>query len=361
MMDLIARQIRRFQLTGISGKIGTVKSRTNRSMTDEQGVSKDGLSADWLLRGTLARLGDKFDRLTGRKAETPSSLATSQLVERLKRLLDSKAKDVKGKGRVVPHNIRLKVQWDKFSTGEDDSDTLKRLQNELLAAAADHINDSLYYTLGPLDLRVTPDYFTEGVKLVASFSEIGEDEDEGELNVTIPNMKIDRPDVSGAAPEPKITLRATIDPKGKTTQKILEVPADGRISMGRTGGNHLIIDDTSISKIHASLSVDANGEISVADTGSTNGTFINGQRVAYGKANKLVPSDVVTFGSVEVAFEIEREPAEIEESTPGILSNDKTVEIKGFEFTTKDPSLSEEAEPSPQQEAPSSNKESEVS
>ena len=38
----------------------------------------------------------------------------------------------------------------------------------------------------------------------------------------------------------------------------------------------------------------------VADTGSTNGTFINGERIAYGKAFVVKDGDKLKFGTVEV-------------------------------------------------------------
>ena len=45
------------------------------------------------------------------------------------------------------------------------------------------------------------------------------------------------------------------------------------------------------------------GVLSVADTGSTNGTFINNTRIAYGKAIRLADGDRVKFGEIEVKFE----------------------------------------------------------
>jgi len=44
------------------------------------------------------------------------------------------------------------------------------------------------------------------------------------------------------------------------------------------------------------------GTLMVADTGSTNGTFINGRRISYGEARVLEDRDVVAFGDVEVRF-----------------------------------------------------------
>ncbi len=315
-------------------------------MKGNQDNLKTAFSADWLLRGSLVRLGDILDRLTGRKGDTANSLATSQLIERLKRLLDSEVRQIAEKGKVVPHNITLKVQWDKFSTGEEDTDSLDRLQDELLAAAADHINDSLYYTFAPLELRVTPDYFIEGIKLSASFDKFGENDKDTEMNVTVPNIKINQEELEErqAASQNAMTLKAVIEPKTENKQKRLKVPGDGRVSIGRTGGNHLVIDDNSISKIHASLSIGSDGQISVADTGSTNGTFINGQRMSYGKAAKLGASDIVKLGSVEVSFEIETENAA---PVPEEQSDDNITSIGEFVFTTKDISAAIDPDKSP--------------
>jgi pSer/pThr/pTyr-binding forkhead associated (FHA) protein len=44
------------------------------------------------------------------------------------------------------------------------------------------------------------------------------------------------------------------------------------------------------------------GTLLVADTGSTNGTYINGRRISYGEARQIVEGDVVGFGDVEVRF-----------------------------------------------------------
>src|SRR5258706_11205679 len=102
------------------------------------------ISRDWLVQGVLTKIGDIFDRLTGRGWKPSSSLATSELVERLKALLDAEAENTDGRGFFVPHNVQLKMQWDKFSTDSDES--LRKLENELLTAAVDHINDRRYYT-----------------------------------------------------------------------------------------------------------------------------------------------------------------------------------------------------------------------
>lgn len=273
-------------------------------MTEKKPVAKKRFTADWLMQGALTRIGDTFDRFTGRRWTPSSSLATSGLIERLITLIDSEAIEVAGKGTVVPHNIRLKIQWDKFST--DGEESIEKLEDELLIAAADHINDRLYYTYAPLNIEVKQDYFVEGVKLFASFDKFVAEDHEAELNVTVPSIKVNieqtnlRDDRAVAS---SVTYVARCEINGVKREKKLSFDKRARHSVGRTGTNDLILDDVSVSKIHASLVADADGNLSVADTGSTNGTFINSTRIAYGKAVKLVEGDSVKFGSIEVVFE----------------------------------------------------------
>ncbi|NNF00444.1 MAG: hypothetical protein HKN25_15605, partial [Pyrinomonadaceae bacterium] len=124
---------------------------------------KKSFSLDWLVQGVLTKVGDTFDRLTGRGWNPSSSLATSKLTEKIKFLLDQEAKDFGKDGKFVPHIIKLKIQWDKFST--DSEDDIELLEHELHSAAIDHINDRLYHTYAPIQIRIKTDYFTEGVQL----------------------------------------------------------------------------------------------------------------------------------------------------------------------------------------------------
>ncbi|MEP6705219.1 MAG: hypothetical protein ABJB34_10485, partial [Acidobacteriota bacterium] len=120
-------------------------------MPDNAEIPKRSITPDWLVQGALTRIGDMFDRLLGRSWKPASSLATSGLIERLKMLLDSEIrKDADGRS-FVPHNIKLKMQWDKFTTDSDLS--LKKVESELLTAAVDHISDNRYYTYAPLKLE----------------------------------------------------------------------------------------------------------------------------------------------------------------------------------------------------------------
>ena len=261
--------------------------------------AKKTFSPDWLVRGVLTKLGDTFDKFTGRKWQPSSNLATSEMTERLTKLLDAEVRDFGAKGKFVPHIIKLKMQWNKFST--DAAESLKLLENELLTAAADHINDNRYHTYAPLKIEVKPDYFTEGVRLTASFDE-ADAENEAAVKVSVPQMRKEDllpAEINPPAPESE-NYTAEFSANGKQKSVELRFPKGARLSVGRTRENALAIDDQSVSKIHATLFVNAENKLLVADTGSTNGTYLNGERLAYGRAFAVGETDKLKFGDAEV-------------------------------------------------------------
>ena len=147
---------------------------TAGSMPEPQPIAKKGFSIDWLVKGSLTKIGDIFDRLTGRGWKPSSTLATSELIERMKSMMDTEVRENGDMRKFVPHNIKLKMQWDKFST--DSTGALQKLENEFLIAAVDHINDRHYFTHAPLSIEIKPDYFTSGVKLYLSFDKLEGDD-----------------------------------------------------------------------------------------------------------------------------------------------------------------------------------------
>jgi len=280
-------------------------------------TTKKSFSLDWLVRGTLSKLGETFDRFTGRNWKPASSLATSLLVERLKKNLDAEARDSPDKrGRFVPHHITLLMQWDKFSI-DGSEDSLKKLENELLVAAVDHINDRRYQTYAPLKIEIKQDYFTEDVKLQTSFDGFVKDDenihereaaanipDDMDLKYVVPKKLPGEEKETIRIPEPeREVFVARYAANGKPREVRLVFAGKSRLSVGRTKENNLWIDDAGVSKIHASLILNHEKQLAVADTGSTNGTFVGGERIAYGKAVALKDGERIKFGTVEVEFE----------------------------------------------------------
>jgi pSer/pThr/pTyr-binding forkhead associated (FHA) protein len=196
------------------------------------------------------------------------------------------------------------MQWDKFSA--DANESLKKLETELITAAIDHINDRRYHTYAPIQLEIKPDYFTEGVKLSASFDKFAEENDvESEVNVTVPDLKhivIPTPEEEIVEPEKEIFIATFVINNQPKKVNLIFSPKE-RKGVGRTKENDLWLEDASVSKHHAALVLGADNQLLVADTGSTNGTFVDGVRIAYGKAIALTDSDKLRFGMVDVELQ----------------------------------------------------------
>ncbi len=89
----------------------------------------------------------------------------------------------------------------------------------------------------------------------------------------------------------------------------LEIP-EGEFLMGRSSQCHLVLDDPSVSRVHAAI-VNSGGKIRVEDRQSRNGVLLNGERIT--KPTALQHGDKVSVGhqkieiaSVESAREADR-------------------------------------------------------
>src|ERR687891_551106 len=250
-----------------------------------------------ILRRVLEGMGDVVDRRLGRTVEPRSGLTTSKLIERMKRLIDERVRDEGRKGRIAPHHLVLKVEWGTHS--EAPPEILNDLKNELLAAAIDHINDHRYRTLGPVTVEAEVDIFTTGISVDPTFGEFEEDLRRQDEEKRAAKSGLPIPGASPTMPDIQVIARVTT-PNGTREIPLIFKPGGKRLNVGRAADNELTVNDASVSKIHAALLMTAEGTLLVADTGSTNGTYLNGRRIAYGESRLIEDGDVVGFGDVEV-------------------------------------------------------------
>ena len=80
---------------------------------------------------------------------------------------------------------------------------------------------------------------------------------------------------------------------------IVELPRDGRVTIGRAPDVELRIGDRAASRRHAELAL-RDGEAELSDLQSHNGTLLNGERVVATRA--LATGDVITIGEVALVF-----------------------------------------------------------
>jgi pSer/pThr/pTyr-binding forkhead associated (FHA) protein len=89
-------------------------------------------------------------------------------------------------------------------------------------------------------------------------------------------------------------LRTVTEDLPEKTFRIL--PGNIR-TIGRATGADFIVDAALISRVHCRLTALADGELEVRDLESTNGTFVNGERI---ETARLAPGDRLQVGRVEL-------------------------------------------------------------
>ena len=77
---------------------------------------------------------------------------------------------------------------------------------------------------------------------------------------------------------------------------VIDVDFGQARTIGRGRQADVVVDDASLSRLHARIVVDAHGQIAVDDLGSTNGIFINGSEQL---SSYLMLGDTIRFGRIE--------------------------------------------------------------
>ncbi|MCA1633936.1 MAG: FHA domain-containing protein [Acidobacteria bacterium] len=255
------------------------------------------------MRRVFEGMGAVVDRKLGREPETQTGFTTTRLIERMKQLIEERSRTDESGRRIAPHLFKLKIEWGTHS--EAPPEYIKELEHEVLAGAVDYINDRRLRTLAPVKVETSVDIFTTGIAVDPTFGEFEEElkqQDEAARHAKeVKGISIPKSLTPPASPDVAVTARVTLP--GNPHEKVLMFrPGGRRLNVGRVSDNDLQLDHSSVSKIHASILMNREGTLLVADTGSTNGTYINGRRISYGEARQIEGGDVVGFGDVEVRF-----------------------------------------------------------
>jgi hypothetical protein len=270
-------------------------------MADEENPTpkrrRDTILPERLMRRVLEGVGDVVDRKLGRTVDPRTGLTTDQLIARMNRMIDERIRNEEGQGRIAPHHLKLKMEWGTHS--DTPEEVTRRLETEILAAAIDHINDNRYRTMAPVKIETDVDIFTKGMSVDPTFGEFEEELKQRDLERKLGS------EANAARKESKAEFafiaRVTL-PDGSREIPLTFIAGGRRVNVGRGTDNDLYFNHSSVSKVHAAVRMDSSGTLLVADTGSTNGTHINGVRIPYGEARPIAEGDVVAFGEVEVRF-----------------------------------------------------------
>ena len=110
----------------------------------------------------------------------------------------------------------------------------------------------------------------------------------------VPFVEAAAPTMVYPAPEPpRETASLTVD------GRVVPLASD-RVLIGRSRECDVRVDDGNVSRRHAELNRDADTGWSVVDLGSTNGTEVNGRRIA--KRTPLEDGDRLAVGGTELVF-----------------------------------------------------------
>ncbi|MGO9204026.1 MAG: FHA domain-containing protein [Limisphaerales bacterium] len=82
----------------------------------------------------------------------------------------------------------------------------------------------------------------------------------------------------------------------------LPMRIQGSCSFGRAATNHVVLADERVSRRHAIIHTQREGEFWLLDLGSSNGTYINGRRL--GKPSRLRNGDTIQIGAFQAVFRL---------------------------------------------------------
>ena len=81
-----------------------------------------------------------------------------------------------------------------------------------------------------------------------------------------------------------------------------------QITLGRDPSNDIILTDSKVSRMHARIEIDDKGGVRLIDLGSTNGSKLNGEKVA---EMRLSPGDIITLGDRQLIYKVVTPAAEL--------------------------------------------------
>ncbi|HEV7145992.1 MAG TPA: DUF3662 and FHA domain-containing protein [Pedococcus sp.] len=246
-----------------------------------------------------------------------SEVQPVEIASAIRRAMDDRAAIV-GQGRtIVPNLYTVELSDTDFErlSGYDEE-----LQDELIAAAQEHAESQRYQPGGPLRVNFTNanDLETGVFRLRTSTARRP-----GEPVAAAPSPAAPAAPPVAAAPVPA-ARRPQEDPEATQRQQVTPPAPPRRVNpadrpwldvdgeryplmgamtvLGRDDSADIILDDPGISRRHSEIRVTTDGPHVVAnirDLGSTNGTFVNSERVT---SQRLSDGDRITVGRTSVVY-----------------------------------------------------------
>ncbi len=195
-----------------------------------------------------------------------SAIRPIELGRRLVREMDDqRSVDVKGR-RVVPNDFKIQLNPRDLDGFSDIRDVL---QAELVEAAREYAREEGYHFMGPVRVDLVPDEAMRPGRFVVLATLRQSSGGVGAGSLVLPSGQ-------------RIAL------------------GDRPVTIGRMTECTVPLNDQNVSRRHAEIRP-GRGAYVVNDLGSTNGTMVNGTRIA--GEQRLSDGDILSFGSTYVRFE----------------------------------------------------------
>jgi hypothetical protein len=233
-----------------------------------------------------------------------SEVQPVEIASAIRRAMDDRAA-LLGHGRAMVPNLYTielsQTDYDRLGDYEED------LSDDLVAAAQEHADSQGYQPGGPLEVQLVE----------------GEGLETGVFRVRPATAKAAgrepaaREQAPAAAPRPQASAGTAVDevpaqrpaPRSNPSARPwLDIAGDrypllgSLTTLGRDETADIVIDDPGVSRRHSEIRVTTDGPhlvTSIRDLNSTNGTFVNGDRIS---SQRLQDGDRLTIGRTSATF-----------------------------------------------------------
>lgn len=209
-----------------------------------------------------------------------SQVQPVEIASALRRELDNKSITLAEGRTLAPNVFSARLSESDFALAQEWGATLAE---ELCDVVIKHVNSQGYTLRGPVKVS-----FTRDVELKAGVFEVD--------SATEKQAGPRRPNTPDAPTRQPTRLQPVLDLDGQRYSLNA-----GSIILGRSSEADILVDDTGVSRKHLEIRTQG-GSIRAVDLGSTNGSFVNGQRV-HGQAD-LSDGSIITMGRTRMTFRL---------------------------------------------------------
>jgi hypothetical protein len=220
---------------------------------------------------------------TGSKAQ----VEPVEIASRLRREVDHKALTVAAGRTLVPNVFDVQISDDDFRRAQEWGTPLAE---ELCDVVINHVRSQGYILQGPVRISFRRD---AGLR-AGDFEIVSSTEKSQGPAGSAPTQA--RPNVPAAPSRQPSRLQPVLDIDGQRYS--LNAPS---IILGRSSEADIHIEDTGVSRRHLEIRT-ANGVTNAVDLGSTNGSYVNGQRVS--GSTELSDGSTITMGRTKIIFRL---------------------------------------------------------